>query len=192
MLLDRELRCGILAFPVERLPGDASYLCFFRAFSAASATSPTCWPIFPTRCAAEVSESRSILLDRSVSMERSSSSADCATCGSGSASPDHRRCRPGPRPPQPVGSSPSRRSPPPRCRPCSPCSCRFSRRRARLTLRGIVFSRRRSASAAYFHWSFFLGASSRKPLMKMSRCDSNYSSACSMTSLPGPFSSLSL
>jgi hypothetical protein len=62
LLLDRELRWAILAFPVERLPGDASYLCFFRAFSAASATSPTCWPIFPTRCAAEVSESRSILL----------------------------------------------------------------------------------------------------------------------------------
>lgn len=37
-------------------------MCFFRAFSVASATSPICWPIFPTRWAAEVSESRSILL----------------------------------------------------------------------------------------------------------------------------------
>lgn len=41
-------------------------MCFFRAFSAASATSPTCWPIFPTRWAAEVSESRSILPIESV------------------------------------------------------------------------------------------------------------------------------
>jgi hypothetical protein len=50
LLLDRELRCGILAFPVEPCTGRRFfYLCFFRAFSVASATSPICWPIFPMR-----------------------------------------------------------------------------------------------------------------------------------------------
>lgn len=38
------------------------YLCFLRVFSAASATSPTCSPIALIRLAAEVIESRSILL----------------------------------------------------------------------------------------------------------------------------------
>jgi hypothetical protein len=38
------------------------YLCFLRVFSAASATSPTCSPIALIRLAAEVTESRSILL----------------------------------------------------------------------------------------------------------------------------------
>jgi hypothetical protein len=86
-----------------------------------------------------------------------------------------------------VGSLPSRRSAPPCRRRCSPHPCHFSLRCARWTLRGIACSRRSSASAASdCRWSFFPDASSRKPL-KTSRCDSNYPSACSMTSLPVPF-----